>query len=153
MQLSLLSSALSVALLSLLNIHQASSRPANEANSHLQPAIASRQSYAPGWCGMHVTQYQKPDPSRDNYRLDIRIFDANGGLIGELNGADAPAWQGVGSTSRLPYVLIATTGNVDADPVLFDYADQHWGSNDQQHYCNFGAYDSGSRNGDCGFTC
>jgi hypothetical protein len=27
--------------------------------------------YAPSWCGFHVTQYQKPDPSKDDYSLEI----------------------------------------------------------------------------------
>lgn len=110
-------------------------------------------SFVPGWCGLHVIQHQKPDPSRDNYTLDIKIFDASGNPIGEVDGADAPSGVGVGVDSALPYVLIVTAQNVDDDAVLFAYAAQNWGSNDQDHHCNFGAYDSGSRQGDCGFTC
>lgn len=62
-----------------------------------------------------------------------------------MTNQDAPAGQGVGVTSALPYVLMVTAQNVDADAVLFKYADQSWGSNDQPHHCNFGKYDSGSR--------
>lgn len=153
MQLSQFSSLLGVTFLSLFNI-RASCRPAKDASEYLQPDVSYRQlPYAPGWCGMHVIQYQKPNPVTDNYRLDIRIFDAAGFEIGQLYGADAPGGVGVGVTSALPYVLIATTGNIDDDAVLFAYAGQNWGSNDQEHHCNFGAYDSGSRQGDCGFTC
>lgn len=52
-----------------------------------------------------------------------------------------------------PNVLVVTTGKVDNDAVLFKYGAQAWGSNDQEHHCNFGAYDSGNREGDCGFSC
>lgn len=110
-------------------------------------------SFVPGWCGLHVIQYQKPDPAVDNYSLDVEIFDSKGNSIGKVEYADAPAGVGVGVTSALPYVLIVTAQNIDDDAVLFAYADQNWGSNDQDHHCNFGAYDSGSRQGDCGFTC
>lgn len=117
------------------------------------PLVQKR--YAAGWCGVHVTQHQKnePDNPSGNYKLDISIKDASGAGIGGVGGADAPAGQGVGVTSQLPAVLIVTTGNVDDDAVLFDYNGAHWGSNDQQHSCNFGAYDTGKREGDCGFTC
>ena len=70
-----------------------------------------------------------------------------------MDKADAPSGQGVGVTSALPLVLIVTAQNVDDDAVLFAYGDQSWGSNDQPHQCNFGAYDSGKREGDCGFSC
>ena len=102
-----------------------------------------------------MTQHQKnePDNPSGNYKLDIQIKDAGGAPIGGVGGADAPTNQGVGVTSQLPAVLIVTTGAVDDDAVLFDYNGAHWGSNDQAHACNFGAYDSGKREGDCGFTC
>ncbi|KAF2105788.1 hypothetical protein BDV96DRAFT_591868 [Lophiotrema nucula] len=112
--------------------------------------------YAPGWCGVHVTQYQKneedvnPNP---NYRLDITIFDSQGETIGGVQFADAPTDVNVNVDSKLPYVLLVKTGAVDDDAVLFAYADQSWGSNDQEHHCDFGSYDSGKRQGDCGFSC
>ena len=34
--------------------------------------------YSTGWCGVHVTQHQKPDPSKDNYTFDIYLRDAAG---------------------------------------------------------------------------
>lgn len=106
-----------------------------------------------GWCGIHVVQYQKPHPATDHYKLDVSIFDANGALIGKVAGADAPAGVEVDVKSTLPNVLVVTTGKVDNDAVLFKYGAQAWGSNDQEHHCNFGAYDSGNREGDCGFSC
>lgn len=107
--------------------------------------------YAPGWCGMHVVQHQKPNPATDRYRFDITLKDHNGKAIGEVLGAVAD--KPIEVFSKLPYVFILTGGNVDSDAVLFDYAGQHWGSNDQGHHCDFGAYDNGARQGDCGFSC
>lgn len=113
------------------------------------------QPYTPGWCGVHVTQYQKSNPSDPNshYKLDITIKDGAQVQIGSVLGADAPAEVAVDVGSALPYVLEVIAQNGDDDAVLFRYGDQSWGSNDQAHHCDFGAYDSGNRNGDCGFSC
>lgn len=46
-----------------------------------------------------------------------------------------------------------TAGDMNADPVPFNYGDQAWADADADHHCSFGAYDSDSRQGDCGFTC
>lgn len=132
-----------------------SSKP-NERRGLDSPATSSlTKRYTPGWCGVHVKQYQKNEPSNPgpNYLFDIAIFDAAGGKIGGVERAQAPAFQGVVVTSQLPYTLIVTAENVDRDPVLFDYAGQHWAYADAAHHCNFGAYDSGARQGDCGFSC
>ena len=113
-------------------------------------------SYVPGWCTMHVTQYQKTEPQSNptpDYKLDITLFDGAGTPVGTKFGAPALNGVGVGVTSRLPWVMIVTAGAVDSDPLLFKYADQAWGSNDQEHHCNFGKYDHGNRDGDCGFNC
>ena len=77
----------------------------------------------------------------------MTIFDNAQKQIGQVLNQDAPSGQGVDVDSALPYVLIVTAQNVDKDAVLFNYAGQAWGSNDQEHHCNFGAYDSGSRYG------
>ncbi|KAL8902721.1 MAG: hypothetical protein Q9207_004433 [Kuettlingeria erythrocarpa] len=110
--------------------------------------------YAPGWCGLHIIQYQKPDPSTDAYKFDIVMKDANGMVIGNTLGAqDARSPVSVaGFGGQLPNQLIVTAGAVDADPVRFAYGSQSWDSNDGSR-CGMGAYDSGSRNGDCGFSC
>ncbi|KAL8812539.1 MAG: hypothetical protein Q9223_007265 [Gallowayella weberi] len=111
--------------------------------------------FTPGWCTMHVVQYQKPDPSKDNYKFDITIFDGAKPPvnIGSAASVDAPAGVGKEIKSRLPHPLVLTAGRADADAVLFDYNGQHWGSNDQEHHSNFGAYDHGKREGDTGFQC
>lgn len=136
-----------------LEHHHFGKSPSEKLRLSLDTALVQKR-YAAGWCGVHVTQHQKnePDNPSGNYKLDIQIKDAGGAQIGGVGGADAPTNQGVGVTSQLPAVLIVTTGAVDDDSVLFDYNGAHWGSNDQAH-CSFGRYDSGKREGDCGFTC
>lgn len=100
-----------------------------------------------GWCGVHVTQHQKENPNdpSSHYRLDVTLYDGAQKEIGKVTNQDAPAGKGIGVTSALPFVLIVTAQNVDADAVLFKYSDQSWGSNDQEHHRSFGSYDSGSR--------
>ena len=114
-------------------------------------APVNEAGYATGWCGVHVTQHQKPDPSKDSYKFDIRINDSNEDNIGEIKGVEANA--GYTLTSKLPHGLVVTAGAIDADPVYFDYNGLIWGSNDQEQSCNFGGFEGGKREGDCGFTC
>ncbi|KAF2679415.1 hypothetical protein K458DRAFT_314286, partial [Lentithecium fluviatile CBS 122367] len=97
-----------------------SQRPVNE------------KGYAPGWCGVHVKQYQKPKPSKDQYAFEVTINDANEG--------------------KLPYKVDIYTGAIDTDPVRFAYAGQTWDSNNQSR-CSVEAYDNNVRQMDCGFTC
>ena len=113
----------------------------------------------PGYCGVHITQYQKnegpsaaaPSSGTSDYRFDITLRDAQGENIGGLAYADGPTGTAINVDSKLPYVFEVTAGSVDDDPVSFAYAAQKWTSKDGQ--CDFGKYDSGSRNGDCGFSC
>ena len=106
--------------------------------------------YRPGRCGVHVTQYQKPNPVVDSYSLNITIYDANEDVVGQTPGALSSS-RGVGVTSRLPWTVNVDTGAVDADPVSFAYSTQSWKSNDEQ--CTVGEYDSGRRDMDCAFIC
>lgn len=113
-------------------------------------------SFDPGWCGVHITQYQKnegPGLDTENYRFDVILYDSDQELVGELELLSIPSGetQQVGST--LPYTFGVTAPDTDDDAVYMSYNGQSWGSNDQGHQCNFGAYDSGTRNGDCGFSC
>jgi hypothetical protein len=129
-------------------------------------APPSAPKFAPGWCGMHVTQYQKNEDSGPNahspdYMIDVSLFDANQKPIQMYN------CNNCGTTSRtialkgapndfhsdLPVDMIVTLGAVDSDAILFQYGDQSWGSNDQAHHSNWGAYDNGKREGDTGFSC
>ncbi|KAK2792987.1 hypothetical protein FQN51_001392 [Onygenales sp. PD_10] len=110
--------------------------------------------YSPAWCGIHITQYQKND--RDNphpdYRFDISIKDHQGQEIGRADFANGPKDEKINVYSALPWVLVVTPGAVDSDPVRFAYSDQSWDSNDESR-CSMGNYDSGNRDGDCGFSC
>lgn len=111
-------------------------------------AVASPTLNRRDWCGVHVTQYQKNQNGvGGTYEFSASLKNQAGSVIGSVDHATSPA----DVTSSLPYVLIITGGNVDSDPVSFDYAGQHWDSNSGQ--CSVGGYDSGSRQMDCGFTC
>jgi hypothetical protein len=109
-----------------------------------------------GWCTFHVVQYQKwegPGLNTDNYRFDVTLYDADGVLVGDVEQISVPSEQTQQiATKPLQYTLALTAPNVDDDPIKFAYADQSWDTNDESH-CKMGAYDSGSRQGDCGFTC
>lgn len=104
--------------------------------------------YRPGTCVVHVVQYQKPDPSKDKYQIEISsLRDENETKIGGV-GRSGPD---VTMKSKLPNTIRVWTGNVDADPVKFHYGDQKWTSEDDN--CSTGKYDSGNRDMDCTFKC
>ena len=119
-----------------------------------------------GWCGMHVTQYQKNEPdvpafaaNNPEYVLEVCIYDANQVLLNKFDGEDgcgnfvALNGQSQAIVTALPNLMYITVGAVDDDAVLFTYGNQDWGSNDQEHHSDFGPYDSGKREGDTGFSC
>lgn len=112
--------------------------------------VNAAAAYRAGYCGVHVTQYQKANPAVDSYALDITIYDANQAVVG-LTGGPWPSANGVNLYSQLPWALGVYTGAVDEDPVYFAYADQSWNSFYEQ--CTFGLYDGGQRSMDCGFFC
>lgn len=133
--------------------------PDNDNQETILGGNTNANAYAPGWCGVHVVQYQKNEGppgtngGTNNYRLDVYIYDNDQNEIGRIEKADASPPGGLGVTSKLPYVLIVTPGAVDDDPVTFKYAAQSWAYADVAHHCNFGGYENGNREGDCGFTC
>lgn len=115
---------------------------------------------------MHVIQYQKNEqgkelPPNPEYVLDVSLFDAKQQPIPikNCNGCKNTA-RSVGLAgqpneieSDLPFKMETTVGKVDSDAILFKYGDQSWGSNDQPHHSDFGAYDNGKREGNTGFQC
>lgn len=116
------------------------------------PSIVGKRDYAPGQCGVHMIHYQNnPDGTTKPYRLTIDLADAVQNLIGGVVEVDAPSWQPVNVNSELPYVFIATTGDLDELPLQFAYAGQNWDSNSGQ--CSVGGYEDGKREMDCGFSC
>ena len=112
---------------------------------------------ARGRCGVHITQYQKhkgpPGNDMCHYRFDVYLYDAHGKQIGGTKLLSVPGGSTRSVNSVLPHTFHVTAGNVDDDAVFMTYANQSWGSNDQEHHCTFGSYDCGNRDGDCGFAC
>lgn len=120
----------------------------------MSDTIVHTSTYAPGWCTMHITQFQRnEDGIGANFAFSVLMYDAKGTAIGQVTQ------QPVDSTSRaldmdsnLPYVLVINTGGADTSPLNFMYAGETWTDGDATH-CKFGDYSGGSRQGDCGFTC
>ncbi|KAL8864785.1 MAG: hypothetical protein Q9174_007222 [Haloplaca sp. 1 TL-2023] len=110
--------------------------------------------YAKGQCGVHVTHYQIPKDD-DKYYLEAKIKDAYGVEIGNLDKTDAT--EPVDVSSALPSVLVITAAkpgsskDPDSAPLQFAYAGDTWSSDDKRG--NFGGYENGNREGDCGFPC
>lgn len=118
--------------------------------------------YAKGWCTTHFVQHQIPKGG-SKYGFSALIKDANQQYIGMAGdpittGDDPLALQMYGETksidSVLPKTLDVTIGKTDDAPIKFSYNGQTWDtSNSGAHACKVGKYDSGARQGDCGFTC
>ncbi|KAI9798558.1 MAG: hypothetical protein M1833_004695 [Piccolia ochrophora] len=111
--------------------------------------------YATTACAVHITHYQKPDPSKDPYSLAVSIKDANGDEIGKLDKTEIRGPTNI--RDKLPYYLIVDPGKVDADPISVKYAGESWKTDDLYPdgtgRCGVGAYDNGKREIDCGFHC
>ena len=113
--------------------------------------------YASGYCGVHVVQYQKGEGPSDSitgnteYRLDVTLKDALQDVVGGVSLLSAAGGVYNGIDSQLPYVFEVEVGANDAEPVLFQYNGQAWGSGDSQ--CSVGGYNNGQRDMDCGFNC
>ncbi|KAL8931055.1 MAG: hypothetical protein Q9208_000157, partial [Pyrenodesmia sp. 3 TL-2023] len=106
---------------------------------------------ATGWCGVHVTHYQIPKGD-NKYYAEAKIYDGKGIEIGSLHKMDATGPVYVWST--LPYALVikaakpGSSDNPDKAPLEFAYAEATWKSGSGN--CNFGGYENGNREGDCG---
>lgn len=115
------------------------------------PGANQPGAYNPGSCRVHVTQYQpnSGDNPLDYYEMEISIFDNSNIEIGQATKQSAHDSLVI-ANSVLPFQLIVATG-ADQDTITFWYADQYW---DSKTGCgHMGAYDSGSRQGDCDFKC
>lgn len=117
-------------------------------------AAASCNNYTPGWCGVHVRQYRKNQPENPSpdFKLDVRIFDGAQALMTALAGVDAISGVARSIITQLPHLFNVTVQNADNDSVLFEYNGVSWDSSNPNH-CKFGGYDTGKREGDCGFSC
>ncbi|KAI9797895.1 MAG: hypothetical protein M1833_005095 [Piccolia ochrophora] len=110
--------------------------------------------YAPGPCGMHILQYQKPDPSKDPYSLEVSLKDANGDEVGRLDKTEMRAPQVI--KGKLPVEVTVNTGAEDKDPISITYGGDVWTTADTpdgKARCGVGPFDNGRREIDCGFTC
>ena len=149
--------------------HGDNSAPLDSSDPAPKPADKpSAGKFKPGWCTMHVTQWQKntddgAHPHSPEYNIDVEIFD----------GADPPKplylydCDGCGTKATtvalngapnvyntvLPNRVIVVVGAKDEDVVKFEYGDQKWDSNDQVHHSNFGPFEDQKRQGDTGFSC
>ena len=112
--------------------------------------------YAPGWCGLHVIDYQIPKGG-SFYSIEADIFDNTGVPIGYQPETDAQNTINIDSALPIPLQITRPQPGSSSDPdtavILFNYGSQAWGSDDQAHQCNFGGDQDGSRSGDCGFSC
>jgi hypothetical protein len=102
---------------------------------------------------VHVLQYQKPDPSKDNYKISVDVFDAaeDSLRIGANTRIDAPTDFIVYTSTLLGLNLEVIPGAVDDAPLRFSYNGNSWDSNNGN--CKVGKYDAGFREIDCGFDC
>ena len=110
--------------------------------------------YVLGFCGVHIHQFQKnegPGADTSQYRLTVILKDGVGAIIGGADQVQASDFTPVDVDSHLPAVFVATASGVDSDPITFNYNGATWDSNSD--HCSFGGYGSGSRQGDCGFSC
>lgn len=104
---------------------------------------------------MHIRQYQKNEGPGSNtavYRYDVRLFDGSGALVDEVDLVEIADGATSTVSNALPLGFDVTSGGVDGDAVTMSYNGATWNSDDQSH-CKFGKYDSGHRDGDCGFSC
>ena len=109
--------------------------------------------YAVGKCSIHLVQHQKPNPSKDEYKMEIWIKDANLGDIGAIYPAvEMKANVAKKVDSKLKVPLEVMMHKVDKDPVSFVYGKEKWDTNTPDR-CKVGAYDSGMRQLDCDFPC
>lgn len=121
----------------------------------------SQSTYKPGWCTMHVVQWQRNENGVGaDYAFDVVLYDAEQKEIGLVAKTPIdPATKSFAMYSNLPYTIVITAPGGDVDPVQFAYADQSWDSNDRtNHQSNMGTgpehgYENGNREGDMGFTC
>ncbi|KAH8157824.1 hypothetical protein CIB48_g10430 [Xylaria polymorpha] len=119
--------------------------------SYGSPASVSKRAFAPGACGIHVTQWQKNENKVGGaYLFDVIIKDAIGAIVGGQNSLAIGDFNSGSVPSELPYVVVISTGSVDSDPVQFAYAGSHFSSSAG---CSTGGYEGGNREMDCGFTC
>lgn len=121
----------------------------------VSPSV-NQQGYAPGWCGIHISQYQKNDLAANplpEYQAAISIFDGAGNAL--AYATKQPIDPAIIIKSKLPYDLIVADSS-KGDDLCFWYGDQYWCTDDTNvHHCVMGGWDGATkaRQGNCGFSC
>lgn len=114
--------------------------------------------YASGWCGVHIRQYQKDqgeDSMNDtpNFKIEVALKDGDSKQVAGPN-ALLPTPSGVPvNVNGLVGPFTVTAGEHDSDPLSMSFAGKTWDSDDKNHSCSVGNYNSGHRDMDCGFDC
>jgi hypothetical protein len=130
------------------------------------PGGQNSAGYVPGWCTIHITQFQ-PDQYKQGTHEDFEYTNPLNEyqLVVTIMGGDntplayatkQPLDGALEIDSKLPHPLIVQDnykGSDGKNMLSFWYNDQWWLEVDQQHHCNIGAFDNGKREGACGFTC
>ncbi|KAI1343430.1 hypothetical protein F5Y15DRAFT_427821 [Xylariaceae sp. FL0016] len=115
------------------------------------PFRLAKRGYAPGNCGIHVTQYVKSTPGAGNiYQFTVTVKDANGTEIGKVEKQPIETFETFRLKSELPFNVTVRAGYLDYDPVDFSYGSHVWSSS---YGCGLGGYGNGTRDMDCGFEC
>ena len=132
------------------------------------PVDNSDQGFTPGWCTMHVVQYQKNENGVGaQYEFSVNIFDNDKKTIGQVqNVAVDPNTLSIDVSSHLPAQVIVTAGATDDIDPTFAYNGQTWtcgpSSKGGDHQCDSGSksagagdhgFENGNRESDMGFTC
>ena len=120
----------------------------DEEGWQVESNIPAPNGYAPGQCGVHITQYQKPEPSKDEYSLAAQVFDANEDEVARVDKTVGPKLR---ITSKLPKAVTVTAKAVDGDALTVEYDGIPFDT--VSPFCVVGGYDSGKREIDCGFLC
>ncbi|KAJ5182928.1 hypothetical protein N7492_000544 [Penicillium capsulatum] len=120
------------------------------------PGTPNEDGFVPGWCTIHVTQYQPDDKTRNpmsTSQLAITVYQDDQEPF--VFATKQPLAGTMKIDSKLPYPLYVQDNYKDGDKEIlsFWYNGQWFLEYDAAHSCNIGEYDSGKREGACGFTC
>ncbi|KAJ5151252.1 uncharacterized protein N7482_010504 [Penicillium canariense] len=124
------------------------------------PGGENEAGFFPGWCTIHITQFQ-PDQYKqgthenfeyinplNEYQLAVTLLDGEG--IARAYATKQPVDGALAIESNLTYPLIVQDsykGDDNKDMLSFWFNNQWWLEVDQKHECNIGAFDNGKREG------
>lgn len=106
--------------------------------------------YAPGRCTMHIVQYEKSDPAKDQYSLEALVKDANSLELGKISPRQVLE-KPLEIASKLGKAVVFKARQVDSDPLDVEVGDDKWTTNDKR--CSPGKFEDHMRQIDCGFAC